>query len=144
MKPRRFWSLIAVGIAAIAVLTAASAGTRQGGALAPAQLNAQGSEDVQALHEKLRAFGAVGGQVGDIRNRGDLQRAIEVEAARLAEESQRRDGTVHLDDVQRLNAKLELFAALGGDPHSLEGVRSALRDAIEGELRQLRRREGDR
>ncbi|MEX0674179.1 MAG: hypothetical protein WD981_01985 [Gaiellaceae bacterium] len=143
----RAWT-IAVFIAGMVAGGALLGGTFPRGEVAQALPQAAAAapspvgDDIRALQEKQKAFGTVGGQPSEIDNLGDLRRAIELEAAKIARDSARdpREGPgVHADDIERLNAKLELYRGWGGDPAALEDVRRDLERAIEEELRRLRR-----
>jgi multidrug efflux pump subunit AcrA (membrane-fusion protein) len=131
--------LAAFAVASLGVVLSGSGGGTPAGAQTVAV-----NDDVQKLEAKLRAFTTVGGQPGDIRNRADLQRAIELEAEAIARKSSHPPeggGGTTLEELERLNAKLRLFTSLGGDTATLQNARANLRRAIEDELRQLRLRE---
>ena len=142
MKPRARWLAALLAAFAVAGLGVALLGTG-GGTPARAQ-TVPVSDDVQKLEAKLRAFTTVGGHPTGIGNRSDLQRAIELEAEAIARKSSQppeTGGGTTLEELERLNAKLRLFASLGGNAATLENARANLRRAIEDELRQLRQRD---
>ena len=99
-------------------------------------------DDIKKLEEKLKAFQTLGGQVNTISNLADLAEAIrrEVEViARLSQDAHPERGRPgpSLEDIQRLNVKLDLYTAMGGHPVNLN-LSGQLKKAIEAELMQLK------
>jgi hypothetical protein len=142
MRRKSRWVAVLFATLVAATLVVALTGTGSG---TPTTTQASTvNDDVQKLAAKLRAFTTVGGRPSDITNIGDLQRAIEAEAATIQKKSSvppEEGGGPSLDELERLNAKLQLLASLGGNPSTLQGVRADLKRAIEDELKQLRQRD---